>query len=197
MKAFRARQEYRHHPGQGRVSERPDAADPIRADDGEGKRRPLLIIPPWINKFYILDLREKTPSSTGRSRRATRVFVISWVNPDEPRRQELRRLYAAKARSPRSTRSRRPPANGGQRHRLLPRRHAARLHARLYGGEERRAARLSATFFVTLVDFAEAGELGVFIDEEQLASLEEQMNERAISKAATWRPPSTCCAPTI
>ena len=55
----------------------------------------------------------------------------------------------------------------------------------------------SATFFATMVDFTEAGELCVFIDEEQLAALEEA-HERAaaISKAATWRRPSTCCAPT-
>jgi polyhydroxyalkanoate synthase subunit PhaC len=54
----------------------------------------------------------------------------------------------------------------------------------------------SATYFVAMVDFAEAGELSVFIDEEQLAALEEPMNARAISKAAPWRRPSTCCVPT-
>ena len=49
-----------------------------------------------------------------------------------------------------------------------------------------------------MLDFTEAGELGVFIDEEQLDALEEKMNEQRLPRRlARWRPPSTCCAPTI
>ena len=66
----------------------------------------------------------------------------------------------------------------GQRDRLLPRRHAAGQHARLHGDARRTTGSSSATFFVTMMDFAEAGELGVFIDEEQLNALEDKMNKR-------------------
>ena len=54
----------------------------------------------------------------------------------------------------------------------------------------------SATFFAAQVDFTHAGDLKVFVDEEQIAALEREMASAAISKARRWRTPSTCCART-
>ena len=69
------------------------------------------------------------------------------------------------------------PARTSERHRLLPRRDAARRDARLPRAEKANRV-ASATFFVSLLDFSQPGELGVFIDEEQVANLERKMNER-------------------
>ena len=71
-------------PGQGRVPDRADAADPVRADDRRrSHQRPLMIMPPWINKFYILDLQPKNSFIKFCVDQGFTTFVLSWVNPDE------------------------------------------------------------------------------------------------------------------
>ena len=106
-------------------------------------RRPLLIIPPWINKFYILDLQPKNSFIKFCVDQGKTVFVISWVNPDERHRDlgwddymTLGPLAALDAIE-QATGERR-----GQRHRLLHRRHAAGDHAGLHGGHGRPPDRL-------------------------------------------------------
>jgi polyhydroxyalkanoate synthase len=141
-------------------------------------RRPLLIMPPWINKYYILDLREKNSFIRWAVAQGFTVFVISWVNPDEKLAAKTFEDYmlegplAALDAIEKATGE--PDANvigyclGGT---LL----AATL-AYMAAKNDKRIA--SATFFTTLVDFKEPGELGVFIDEEQLAALEARMSEK-------------------
>jgi polyhydroxyalkanoate synthase len=141
-------------------------------------RRPLLIMPPWINKYYILDLREKNSFIRWAVAQGFTVFVISWVNPDEKLAAKTFEDYmlegplAALDAIEKATGE--PDANvigyclGGT---LL----AATL-AYMAAKNDKRVA--SATFFTTLVDFKEPGELGVFIDEEQLAALEARMSEK-------------------
>src|ERR1700704_4189672 len=142
------------------------------------KRRPLLIMPPWINKYYILDLRPRNSFIRWAVEQGHTVFVISWVNPDrrlaEKSFEDYMRegLLAALDAMEQATGER--EANvigyclGGT---LL----AATL-AYLTAKRDRRIK--SATFFVTMGDFAEAGDLSVFIDEEQIAALEKRMDEK-------------------
>ena len=141
-------------------------------------RRPLLIIPPWINKYYILDLREKNSFIRWAVGQGHSVFVISWVNPDARLAQKGFDDYmregaiAALDAMQRATGER--EANvigyclGGT---LL----GATLGYLANTNDERVKA---ATFFVSLLDFSQPGELGVFIDEAQVANLERKMNER-------------------
>jgi polyhydroxyalkanoate synthase subunit PhaC len=140
-------------------------------------RRPLLIIPPWINKYYILDLRPDNSFVKWAVSQGHTVFVISWVNPDETLAQKKFDDYmregplAALDAMEKATGER--EANvigyclGGT---LL----ASTLAYMAVKGDDRFK---SATYFVTMTDFAEAGELSVFIDEEQLTSLEGRMKE--------------------
>jgi polyhydroxyalkanoate synthase len=142
------------------------------------KRRPLLIMPPWINKFYILDLRPGNSFIRWAVSQGHTVFVISWVNPDERLAAKtftdymLEGTLAALDAIEQATGEREANVIGYCLGGTL----LASTLAYMAAKNDRRIK--SATFFVTMVDFAEAGELSVFIDEEQLTALEERMNEK-------------------
>lgn len=147
-------------------------------------KRPLLIGPPWINKFYILDLRPKNSFVRWAVAQGHTVFVISWVNPDERLAEKdfedymqlgyLAALDAIEAATGEREVNAIGYCLGGT---LL----ASTLAYMAATGDTRIK---TATFFVTMMDFAEAGELGVFIDEEQLTALEEKMNRRGYLEGA-------------
>jgi polyhydroxyalkanoate synthase len=141
-------------------------------------KRPLLIGPPWINKFYILDLRPKNSFIRWAVSQGHTVFVISWVNPDESMAERgfedymkdgyLTALDAIEAATGEREVNAIGYCLGGT---LL----ACTLAYMAEKGDDRIK---TATFFVTMLDFQEAGELGVFIDEEQLQALEDKMAKR-------------------
>jgi polyhydroxyalkanoate synthase len=139
------------------------------------KRRPLLIIPPWINKFYILDLRPDNSFIRWAVGQGHTVFVVSWVNPDEHLAHKTFEDYmlegplAALDAMEKATGEREANVIGYCLGGTLLASTLAYMKAR---GDDRFK---SATYLVTMVDFSEAGELAVFIDEEQLAALEERM----------------------
>jgi polyhydroxyalkanoate synthase len=141
-------------------------------------KRPLLILPPWINKFYILDLRPKNSFIKWCVDQGHTVFVCSWVNPDERLAEKgfgdymKEGVYAALDAIEQATGEKSVNAIGYCLGGTL-------LACTLAHMAARKDTRIkSATYFVTMTDFSEAGELGVFIDEEQLQGLEEKMQKR-------------------
>ncbi len=141
-------------------------------------KRPLLIVPPWINKFYILDLREKNSYIKWCVDQGHTVFVISWVNPDARLAEKsfdayvLEGVIAALDAITAQTGEKEINAVGYCLGGTL----LATTLAYLAAKRQKRIA--SATFFTTMTDFSEPGELGVFIDEQQVSSLEKKMFER-------------------
>ena len=140
--------------------------------------RPVLILPPWINKFYILDLRPKNSWVRYLVSQGHTVFMVSWVNPDENLASKnfddymVEGVYDALNAIEKITKSHEVNAIGYCLGGTLL---AATLAHMAATGDERIK---SATFFVTLTDFVDPGEIGVFVDEEQLAALEEKMTKR-------------------
>jgi polyhydroxyalkanoate synthase len=148
------------------------------------KRRPLLIVPPWINKFYVLDLSAKSSFVRWAVAQGITVFMIAWVNPDERLAQKGFEDYLAEGPLAaldvieQATGEREVAAIGYCLGGTL----LATALAYLAGKGDERIA--SATLFTTMTDFAEPGELGVFIDEAQLQGLERQMGEKGFLDGA-------------
>ena len=141
-------------------------------------KRPLLIVPPWINKFYILDLKQENSFIKWSLDQGLTVFVISWVNPDtklaEKTFEDYMRegIFAALEGIEQATGEKDANIIGYCLGGTLT---AATLGYMKAVGDQRIK---SATFFTALVDFEDAGELTIFIDEEQLKSLEAKMDEQ-------------------
>jgi polyhydroxyalkanoate synthase len=142
------------------------------------KRRPLLIIPPWINKFYILDLRPNNSFIRWAVSQGHTVFVISWVNPDERLAEKTFTDYMLEG--PLAALDAIEQATGERSANVIGYCLGGTLLASTlaYMAVKRDKRIVSATYLVAMVDFAEAGELSVFIDEEQLSALEERMNAK-------------------
>jgi polyhydroxyalkanoate synthase len=147
-------------------------------------KRPLLIIPPWINKYYILDLREKNSLVRWCAAQGLTVFVISWVNPDE--RHGAKDFEDYMLEGPLAALDAMEKATGEKDANVLGYCLGGTLLAStlayLAAKKEKRIA--SASFMASLINFTGAGELEVFIDEEQVASLERKMNERGYLEGA-------------
>jgi polyhydroxyalkanoate synthase len=141
-------------------------------------KRPLLIVPPWINKFYILDLTPEKSFIKWCVDQGVTVFVVSWVNPDERlaaksfedymRAGPIAALDAIKQATGEDEVNAIGYCVGGT---LL----SVALAWMAAKGDKRIA---SATLFAAQVDFTHAGDLMVFVDEDQLNALEQRMGER-------------------
>jgi polyhydroxyalkanoate synthase len=140
--------------------------------------RPLLVVPPWINKFYILDLVPEKSFVKWAVEQGFTVFLVSWVNPDARLAQRSFEDYmrdgilAAIDAVIRQTGSAKINALGYCVGGTLLATALAYMAAK---GDDRVA---SASFLAAQVDFSEAGDLLVFIDDTQLKALEEMMAEQ-------------------
>lgn len=142
-------------------------------------KRPLLIVPPWINKFYILDMKPENSFIKWLTEQGHTVFTISWVNPNRKlarkRFEDYMEQGVLKALTQIEKITGEPDCNaigyclGG----TLLTATLGWLHAN--GQKDKIAA---ATFLTTLVDFEKAGELKLFIDDGQLKNLDAQMKEK-------------------
>lgn len=142
-------------------------------------KTPLLIVPPWINKYYILDLRPDNSLVKWLTDQGHTVFMISWVNPDETLRDAGFDRYvqdgvlAALTQIEKATGEASVNTIGyciGGTLLAITLAHLA---------ETGKADKIkSSTFLTTLLDFEHAGELKLFIDEAQIDFLEDQMKAR-------------------
>jgi polyhydroxyalkanoate synthase len=140
-------------------------------------KRPLLIVPPWINKYYVLDLNPEKSFIRWAVSQGLTVFVISWVNPNEQHRHKSFESYMREGIFEALTNIEKVTGEnkvaavgycvGGT---LL----SVSLAYMAQVGDERIS---SATLFATQVDFRDPGDLQVFIDEAQIAAIESQMAE--------------------
>jgi len=147
-------------------------------------RTPLLIVPPWINKFYILDLKPEKSFIKWCVDQGISVFVISWVNPDKSLRAKTWDDYMKEG----------PLAAMDAIERVTG---EMKVHTMGYcvGGtllattlawlaEKRRVRVTSATFLAAQVDFTHAGDLLVFVDEDQVSAIERDMQASGVLEGA-------------
>ncbi|MER9977222.1 class I poly(R)-hydroxyalkanoic acid synthase [Mesorhizobium sp. M0085] len=164
----------------GKVVGRSDVAEILQYEPTTDTvlKRPLLICPPWINKYYILDLNPQKSFIRWAVEQGHTVFVISWINPDERHGAKSWEAYIREGLQygldtiEKATGERQVNAIGYCVGGTLL---AAALALMAQEGDHRIK---SATFFTTQVDFTYAGDLKVFVDEEQVAAVEKAMNEK-------------------
>jgi polyhydroxyalkanoate synthase len=140
-------------------------------------KRPLLIVPPWINKFYVLDLNAEKSFVRFCVESGLTVFLISWVNPDERHADKGFDAYmqegilAALDAIEQATGERDVSAIGY----CVGGTMLAVTLAYMAARGDRRIS--SATFLTTQVDFTDAGELKLFVDAERIRAIEESMQK--------------------
>ncbi|GJL83959.1 MAG: class I poly(R)-hydroxyalkanoic acid synthase [marine bacterium B5-7] len=147
-------------------------------------KRPLLVIPPWINKFYILDLRPENSYIRWLVDQGHTVFVVSWVNPGAELSDKGFEAYMLEG--PIAAMDAIEQATGEKSFNVIGYCLGGTLLSALLAynksiGDDRIK---SATFFTAMIDFAEPGELGVYIDEMQLEKLEKKMDEQGFLEGA-------------
>ncbi len=140
-------------------------------------RTPLLVIPPWINKYYILDLQPKNSFIRWLVAQGHTVFVVSWVNPGSELADKGFEDYLLEG--PVAALDAIRTITGAAQSNVIGYCLGGTLLAGLLAYLKATGAAdqvASATFLTTMIDFEEPGDLGVFIDDDQIRSLEQKMS---------------------
>jgi polyhydroxyalkanoate synthase len=145
---------------------------------------PLLIVPPWINKYYILDLTPEKSFIKWCVDQGLTVFVISWVNADA--RQATKSFEQYMREGPLAALDAIEAATGEKKVNAIGYCVGGTLLAitLAYLAAKRKNRVKSATMFAAQVDFTFAGDLKVFVDEERIQQLEAHMNEQGYLEAS-------------
>ncbi|WP_407160357.1 PHA/PHB synthase family protein [Bradyrhizobium sp. STM 3557] len=143
-------------------------------------RTPLLIVPPWINKFYILDLRPEKSFIKWCVDQGVTVFVISWVNPDKSLGTKTWDDYMKEG--PLTAMDVIERATGEMKVHTMGYCVGGTLLATTLAwlADKRRQRVTSATLLAAQVDFTHAGDLLVFVDENQISALERDMQASGV-----------------
>ncbi len=139
--------------------------------------RPLIIFPPWINKFYILDLKEQNSLIKWIVDQGYTLFVVSWVNPDASYAEVglgeyIEEGYLAAINEVKAI-------TGQKKVNVVGYCIAGTTLSLALSLMKKRGDTSvnSATFFTTLTDFSDQGEVGVFLDDDFVSGIEEEVNE--------------------
>lgn len=141
-------------------------------------RRPILFVPPWINKFYVLDLQKRNSLIKWTVDQGHTVFVISWVNPRKDLAQKSFENYMLEG--PLAAIDAINAATGEKEVNLLGFCIGGILSvATLAYMEAKKDRRVkAATFLTTMVDLSDIGEASIFIDDAQLVAMEKYMAKK-------------------
>ncbi len=139
--------------------------------------RPVLVMPAWINKYYILDLQPKNSLVKWLLEQGYSVFMISWVNPDKRHAKKSFEDYMSEG----------PLAALDAIEKVTGQKDVTAMGYCLGGTllactlaymKAKKDTRIkAATFLTTMIDFGDVGDLGVFIDEDQISAMEARMGE--------------------
>lgn len=147
-------------------------------------KTPLVIVSPWINKYYILDMQAESSFVKWCVDQGHTVFITSWANPDA-RHKDLTwddyifdGLGAAIKTAQQSTGEERVNVIGYCIGGTLLTTALAYWQAKIQTSPLK-----SATFFTAMIDFSDAGELALFTDEAQIAQMEQMMQEKGYLEA--------------
>ena len=163
----------------GKVVFRNDMMELIQYDPSTPQvfEKPLLIVPPWINKYYILDLRPKNSLVAWARDQGHTVFLVSWVNPGPELAHKDFKDYMLEG--PLAALDAIQKATGQRQANVMAYCIGGTLltctMAYMAAKQDDRIA--SATLLTTMTDFQDPGELGVFIDDVQVSGIESKMSE--------------------
>src|SRR5262249_10850849 len=172
------------HSGQVRFHYQFVALIPFEPTKKQVMKIPLFAVPPWINKFYILDLTPEKSFIKWCVDQGITVFVLSWVNPDARLAKKSFEQYMREGVI--EALDKIELATGEKQVNALGYCVGGTLRSitLAYLAAKKKKRVKSATFFAAQVDFSNAGDLMVFVDEDRIQQLETHMKQQGYLEAS-------------